>query len=320
MRHNVKLLTIIAAFVLILTPACALGDLIATEPVPPPTPSITPKPTFTATPPETPTPIVAPSNTPTLAPTPTFTPAEPTATDTPAEPTPTFTPEASPTSEGARLIIDNPTLNVRRGPGTNYGILGQARDGERYDVTGRNAQSSWWQIDYNGQDGWVSGSYVILEGDPGAVAVAANIPAPPPTATPVPPPPTQPPPPAEPTQPPAPQFPYSYVNGSTESAPNCGAVYLKAKVVDSGGNPVNGVTVMLEFFGNRVFRVTGVNESTGQVGFTPLSRDLYRSPVPFNIRLVESESNPSPISDNHFIDFQDCDGAGQFTNITFRRN
>ena len=165
MRHNVKLLTIIAALVLLLTPACALGDLFATEPVPPPTPSITPKPTFTATPAETPTPIVAPTNTPTLVPTPTDTPAEPTATDTPAEPTPTFTPEAIPTSEGARLIIDNPILNVRQGPGTNYSILGQARDGERYDVTGRNSQSSWWQINYNGQNGWVSGSYVILEGD-----------------------------------------------------------------------------------------------------------------------------------------------------------
>ena len=105
-----------------------------------------------------------------------------------------------------------------------------------------------------------------------------------------------------------------------QSAPNCGAVYLKAKVVDSGGNALNGVTVMLEFFGNRVFRVTGVNESAGQVGFTPLSRELYERPVPFNIRLVESEGNPSPISDNVFVDFQNCNAAGQFTNITFRRN
>jgi hypothetical protein len=97
-------------------------------------------------------------------------------------------------------------------------------------------------------------------------------------------------------------------------------VYIEGKVVDAGGNGINGVTVELEFFGNRVYRVTGVGKNTGEFGYTPLSPDFYKSSVPFNLRIVESEANPSQKSDVVPIDFRTCETAGQFTNITFRRN
>jgi hypothetical protein len=120
--------------------------------------------------------------------------------DTPTPEVPP-TPEPTPTPETARLVINNPTLNVRSGPGTNFGIIGQARNGERYDVTGKNAAGNWYQINFNGQTGWVAGQYVVVEGDANTIQVAGNIPAPPvqptrpPAPTPVPQP-TAPPPPA----------------------------------------------------------------------------------------------------------------------------
>lgn len=316
MRRNTFLLLAVAALVLLLTPACALTNLLAREEAVVPTPTRTPLPTFTPTPPETPTPVVAPTNTPTPT---------PVATDTPV-PTPTPeaspTPEATPTPELVRLVVNNPTLNVRSGPATNYPQIGEARSGERYDVIGKNAAATWWQIDFNGRPGWVSGQYVAIEGNPDTVQVAANIPAPPaPTRPPAPrPQPTPVPPPAQPTQPPAPQFPYSYVQGSMQSAPNCGTVYIEGKVVDAAGNGINGVTVELEFFGNKVYRVTGEGKNTGEFGYTPLAPENYRTAVPFNLRIVQSEGNPSVQSDTVFIDFRNCDNAGQFTNITFRRN
>lgn len=188
------------------------------EEAPPPTPTKTPLPTFTPTPPETPTPIVAPTNTPEPA---TPTPAEPPTstleppTPTPAEP-PTPTPEPpTPTPAVPVAVIDNPTLNVRQGPGTNYSVIGQANNGDRFDIRGKNSAGSWWQIDFNGRDGWVSGDFVRVEGDAGSVQVAANIPAAPtqapvpPTNTPVP----------QPTQPPAPTYAFNKY-GSPEVRPN----------------------------------------------------------------------------------------------------
>ncbi len=159
--------------------------------------------------------------------------------------------------------------------------------------------------------------YVAIQGTAASVKVAANIPTPP-TNTPRPAP-TKTPPPA-PTNTPKPQFAYSYQNGSMIANPNCGTVYLQGKVVDSGGNGINNVTVELEFFGNRVYRVSGVGKNAGEFGFTPLAQDNYHTAVPFNLRLIQAEGNPSPLSDSLFVDFRTCDEAGQFTNIVFRKN
>ncbi len=45
--------------------------------------------------------------------------------------------------------------NVRSGPGTDYSIVGAARVGQQFLVTGRNPAGDWWQIDYEGQNGWI---------------------------------------------------------------------------------------------------------------------------------------------------------------------
>ena len=86
-----------------------------------------------------------------IAPTPTPT---PTATHTPtASPTPTTPPEQ------AYLTVER-RMNVRRGPGTHHEILGTADAGAEFDITGKNIDEDWWQIDYEGDPAWVYAPYV----------------------------------------------------------------------------------------------------------------------------------------------------------------
>ena len=53
-------------------------------------------------------------------------------------------------------------LNVRSGPGTNYGIMRVVTRGATYPVVGRNANTTWYQITVDAVaniKGWVSASY-----------------------------------------------------------------------------------------------------------------------------------------------------------------
>lgn len=49
------------------------------------------------------------------------------------------------------------TVNVRSGPGTGYGVLGQVAAGHTY--VGIAQSGEWWKIAYNGSLGWTHGSY-----------------------------------------------------------------------------------------------------------------------------------------------------------------
>ena len=100
---------------------------------------------------------------------------------------------------------------------------------------------------------------------------------------------------------------------------NCGTVYMEGTVVDHGGAAMNGVTVRLQFFDNTVYRVSGAGQPQGTWGFAPLAMDMYHTSITFYIQLVNSQSDPTPRSDVVTINFTNCDAAGQFTNITFRR-
>lgn len=113
-----------------------------------------------------------------------------TTTDSAAAPTvaPTNTPEQSAQATMTQQV------NVRGGPSTNYAVIGLANPGQVFDITGKNPAGDWWQINYNGQQGWVLGQ-LVTAANTAAVAVAQNIPveptpAPvvvaPPTNTPVP--------------------------------------------------------------------------------------------------------------------------------------
>ena len=70
---------------------------------------------------------------------------------------------------------DGTPLNVRSGPGTDYTALGSLSDGSRLPITGDS--DGWYQIGYQGQEGWVSADYVqvVTLPAPGDGSVGAQI-------------------------------------------------------------------------------------------------------------------------------------------------
>jgi hypothetical protein len=94
---------------------------------------------------------------------------------------------------------------------------------------------------------------------------------------------------------------------------------MEGMVLDHGGGAMDGVTVRLQFFDITDHRVSGVGEPHGAWGFAPLATDMYHTPVTFYLQLVKSESDPAPRSDLVTINFTNCDAAGQFINIRFKR-
>jgi len=80
-------------------------------------------------------------------------------------------------------VTANTSVNIRTGPSTFHPILGILQNGVNAPVTGRNNDTSWWQINGNS---WVSAPFVTTSGNCNSVPVAAFPPAPPtftPTAT-----------------------------------------------------------------------------------------------------------------------------------------
>lgn len=164
------------------------------------------------------------------------------------QPADTPTPEPTPTPEAkAAEVLVNQQVNVRSGPGTTYAIVGAANQGQRFPITGKSPAGDWWQVNFNGQNGWVFGQLVTAQNTE-AVQVAQNIPAaptlppaPPPTNTPVP----------QPTQPPAPTAPpkssYEFnVAVLQRCDPNAGVTYVNGTVYKNG-QPVNGNMVAFSY-------------------------------------------------------------------------
>ncbi|HHY57653.1 MAG TPA: SH3 domain-containing protein [Chloroflexi bacterium] len=169
----------------------------------------------------TPTAAVARALVPTFTPTPVAA-----ATPTPAAPptTPTqvieivvnapaasaATPEAAASSTAAptpKLTIDQDAVNVRLGPGTNYGLAGVVNRGQEFTIVGRDQNEDWWLICcVNGKEVWVNDE-LTSERDEGSVAVVTAIPAAPQQVA------------AAPTQPPAAQPAPAEPTATPEAAP-----------------------------------------------------------------------------------------------------
>lgn len=52
------------------------------------------------------------------------------------------------------------TVNIRKGPSTDFDKIGSLKKGDTIEVTGITSDSKWYQIEYNGQKGFLSVSYV----------------------------------------------------------------------------------------------------------------------------------------------------------------
>jgi len=77
-------------------------------------------------------------------------------------------------------------LNVRKGPGTNYPVIGQLQQNDVVEIVGKNADSSWLQIVYPTGTigrGWISVSYAQVSGSLAFIPVVET--PPPPTSTPI---------------------------------------------------------------------------------------------------------------------------------------
>lgn len=65
-------------------------------------------------------------------------------------------PAPAPTTSYVKTTVN---LNMRTGPGTGYGILATIPSGMRVQSSGMSG--GWYKVIYNGNTGWVSGSYVV---------------------------------------------------------------------------------------------------------------------------------------------------------------
>lgn len=78
---------------------------------------------------------------------------------TPTSPPPTSPPAAPPTPSPAMVTVRADT-DVYYGPGTDYAVVGSLKAGERAVILGRNTDSSWWQIKFKEDKGWVADTTV----------------------------------------------------------------------------------------------------------------------------------------------------------------
>ena len=207
-------------------------------------PTKTPKPTFTPTPDWTPTPVVFATAAPVAA-EPTAEAAAPAQPEATAEPAATEAPTAEPTPAEANTVVRltaTQTVNARRGPGTNYPVIGRLSAGQAFPVTGKNARGDWYQFDLDGQPAWVIANLVNVSGDPApspgsaehpgsahrapdrAAAAPTDFTAGQPPAQPQPAP-----------QPAAPSYPWALQAGSIRGAPQCGTVHFDGQVQYKNG-------------------------------------------------------------------------------------
>jgi hypothetical protein len=64
-------------------------------------------------------------------------------------------------------------VNVRVGPGTGYDVLRVVNPSHHFPITGKSADGAWWQVNAEGESGWVSAEITSIDtlGDCGAVPV-----------------------------------------------------------------------------------------------------------------------------------------------------
>lgn len=97
-------------------------------------------------------------------------------------------PTVTGTAIGAYIIVntDQPNINVRSGPGTEYPNVGILIGGEQAPAKGRSAAGLWIQVDYPGVEGgrgWVYAPLVTLY-DAGSLPIIEPPPTPTPRVTP----------------------------------------------------------------------------------------------------------------------------------------
>lgn len=73
---------------------------------------------------------------------------------------------------GGTIVVTCDLLNVRRGAGTGWGVLGTLKRNETKTVVDSkkevNSTRLWYRIDFQGKEGWVVSTYVKFTPAPSA--------------------------------------------------------------------------------------------------------------------------------------------------------
>ncbi len=95
--------------------------------------------------------------------------ALPTAPDTTTAPAETAAPVGP--QQGVKGTATD-LVNVRGGPGLDFAVKSQLKQGDTITIIGKSADGLWWQFD----GGWVSQTYIKLDGD--ATSIPVGTPSP----------------------------------------------------------------------------------------------------------------------------------------------
>ena len=90
--------------------------------------------------------------------------------------TPLFLSDTTPVAIAGAQIV-----NLRSGPGTEYEVIGALLPGENLEITGRNLDSSWWQVTTPMGPAWVSAGVVEAHHIDATLPVQIGPPTPTPT-------------------------------------------------------------------------------------------------------------------------------------------
>jgi uncharacterized protein YraI len=247
-----------------------------------------------------------PTPTKTRKPTLTPIPPIPTATDLPLRPAVTLAPAATafvtptvaaaavttptvaaaPTAAPAeaQLTITASTANARKGPSTDYDVVGKVSGGQSFKVTGKSAAGDWWQVCcVSEQPAWIAASLAqVTNGDAVPVVdapAAAQAPEAAPTAAPVAAAPTARPAPTQPPAPPAAADPCANIGGDGCKWKVTGG----PKTADNGGNELK-----LQF----LFIHSGIDGGQPQGSyFVVMEKDGQRLPIPDSVRSIGLSAN-----------------------------
>ncbi len=83
---------------------------------------------------------------------------------------------AAPAPTGAKVIVTDPLVNARGGPGINYDVITIVERGEEFDILARSDDGQWWQVccTAEGDTVWLINDLVDTDGPVDAVG-AANV-------------------------------------------------------------------------------------------------------------------------------------------------
>ncbi len=79
-------------------------------------------------------------------------------------------------ADGPLALVNVEALNVRQGPGVDYGVVTVIHAADMLRIMGRNAAGDWYQVSLeDGRGGWVSAALVTVVGDASVPVTAAQV-------------------------------------------------------------------------------------------------------------------------------------------------